>query len=140
MIEIPEKLKYLLARKTRAIAFLALTLSDGSPHVTPIWFDWDGTHIILNTARGRVKDRVMRKKPRVALAIIATANMYRYLLIRGRVISETEEGAYDMIRSLNEKYTGKYEFPKNPGEVRVTYKVIPESVFPKGKAVEEGRE
>ena len=129
MVEIPERVRYLLKWETRAFACLALTLSDGTPQVTPVWFDWDGTHVILNTARGRVKDRVLKRRGKVALAISDPADPYRYVQIRGRVDSETEEGGYDMIRKLNEKYHGKYEYPKRPGEVRVTYTVLPERVF-----------
>lgn len=119
----------LLSRPAQAMAYLALVLSDGTPQVTPIWFDWDGTHILLNTARGRVKDKVLKKHPAVALAITPPDDPYRYLQIRGRVVEETEEGAYDMICSLNEKYRGVYQFPKRPGQVRVTYKILPERVF-----------
>ena len=132
MIEIPEDRKYLLAWETKAIAYLALALKDG-PQVTPIWFDWDGTHIILNTSRGRVKDRVMRRHGRAALLIADTSDIYRYLQIRGTVVGETEEGGYDQICKLNEKYHGKYEFSLPPGQVRVTYRILPESVYPKPK-------
>jgi PPOX class probable F420-dependent enzyme len=126
VVEIPENAQYLLKWETKAFAFLALTLSDGSPHVTPVWFDWDGAHIIINTARGRVKDKVLRRHPKVALAIAAPSDLYTYLQIRGQVDSETEEGGYEMICRLNEKYHGKYEFPKRPGQVRVTYTILPE--------------
>lgn len=119
----------LLAPETKSMAHLALVLSDGSPQVTPLWFDWDGKYIIINTARGRVKDKVLRKHPVVALAISPPDDPYRYLQIRGRVVQETEEGAYEMICALNEKYHGKYEFPKRPGQVRVTYKILPERIF-----------
>lgn len=119
----------LLARGTKAMAYLGLILADGTPHVTPLWFDWDGTHIIINTARGRVKDKVLKKHPDVAICITPPGDAYRYLQIRGPVVEETEEGAYDMICSLNEKYKGKYEFPKRPGQVRVTYKILPERIF-----------
>lgn len=129
MSMIPEKAHYLLTRTQKAFAFLALTLSSGSPQVTPIWFDWDGTHIILNTARGRVKDKVLRKRPAVALAIPDPANPYKYMQLFGEVVNESEEGAYEMICQLNEKYHGKYEYPKYPGEVRVTYWVKPTRVF-----------
>ncbi len=128
-VTIPEKSQYLLAWDTKAFAFLALTLADGSPQVTPIWFDWDGTHVIINTARGRVKDKVLKRKARVALAIPDPHDSYRYMQIRGVVEAETEEGGYDMICRLNEKYHGKYEYPKRPGEVRVTYRILPERVF-----------
>jgi PPOX class probable F420-dependent enzyme len=118
----------LLARETQAMAHLAIVLADGTPHVTPLWFDWDGAHIIINTARGRVKDTVLKKHPVVALAISPPDDPYRYLQIRGTVVRESEEGAYEMICSLNEKYRGKYEFPKRPGQVRVTYMILPERV------------
>lgn len=121
--------KKLLARETKAMAYLALTLSDGTPQVSPIWFDWDGTHIILNTARGRVKDKVMKKHPMVALTITPPGDPGRYLLIRGRVVQETEEGAFDTICSLKEKYDGTRDFKKPAGQVRVTYKISPEKIF-----------
>ena len=125
-IQIPENRRDLLTWEKKAFAFLALTLADGTPQVTPLWFDWDGTYIIINTARGRVKDQVMRKLPRIALAIVAPDDMYRYLQIRGRVVEESEEGAYEMICRLNEKYQGTRDFPRHPGQARVTYKILPE--------------
>ncbi len=131
MTSIPERLADLLLPDKKAFASLALTLADGSPQVTPIWFGWDGTHIILNTARGRVKDKVMRRGGKVALLIVDPNDPYRYLQIRGRVVDETEEGAYDVICDLRLKYRGDRNYPKNPGEVRVTYKVLPEQVTSK---------
>ncbi len=129
---IPDDKRDLLSPEKRAYANLALVLSDGSPQVTPIWFTWDGQHIIINTARGRVKDKVLHKHPRVALDIIDPQNPYRWIQIRGRITGETEEGAYDVICQLNEKYHGNPEFPKVPGEVRVTYTITPEQVSASG--------
>ena len=128
--QIPEKKRKLLEWNTKAFAHLALVLQDGSPQVTPVWFDWDGTHIIINTARGRLKDKVLRKHPKVAIEIMNPDSPYDYVQIRGPVVEETEEGAYDVICRLNEKYHGKYDYPKHPGEVRVTYKILPEQVSP----------
>ncbi|MGB8647690.1 MAG: PPOX class F420-dependent oxidoreductase [Anaerolineae bacterium] len=128
-ITIPEGKHDLLSREKKAFANLALVLSDGSPQVTPIWFDWDGEHIIINTARGRVKDKVLKKHPRVALDIIDPENPYHYLLIRGRVTDETEEGGYEQISSLNVKYHGNPNYPRHPGEVRVTYRITPDRIF-----------
>lgn len=126
-IELNERDVRMLSREEKAFAYLALTMSDGTPQVTPIWFDWDGTHFIINTARGRVKDKILKKHPVVAMTITAD-DPYHYLLVRGKVVEETEEGAYEMICSLNEKYHGKYEFPRRPGQVRVTYKILPETI------------
>jgi PPOX class probable F420-dependent enzyme len=124
--QIPERFADLLSREKKAFACLAVTLNNGTPQVTPLWFDWDGTHFIVNTARGRVKDKVMRKHPVVALMITDPVNPYRYLQIKGRVVVETEEGAYDQICDLAEKYRGKREYPRNPGETRVTYHILPD--------------
>lgn len=126
--QIPDRHADLLKRETKALAHLGLVTSQGEPQVTPIWFDWDGTHIILNTARGRLKDRVMQKRPVVAVEITDPANPYRYIQMRGRVVDETEEGGYEQICDLNEKYHGHRNYPKRDGEVRVTYKVLPERV------------
>ncbi len=127
-VKVPEDKRDLLSREKKAFAVLALVLSDGSPQVTPIWFDWDGQHIVINTARGRVKDKVLRKHPVVAMDIIDPENPYRYLQIRGRVTGETEAGGYEQISSLNQKYHGNPNYPKNPGEVRVTYKITPDHI------------
>jgi PPOX class probable F420-dependent enzyme len=123
---IPETFQDLLKPETRALAHLALVLSDGNPQVTPIYFDYDGTHFVFNTARSRLKDRVMRKWPVVAFAISDPRNAYRYLQVRGRVVDETEEGAFEQACALNEKYHGVGNYPRREGEVRVTYKVLPE--------------
>jgi PPOX class probable F420-dependent enzyme len=128
-VKIPEKSLDLLSPEKKAFANLALVRSDSTPHVTPIWFDWDGTYIIINTVRGRVKDHVLHKRPMVALLITDPDNPYRYIQIRGHVTAETEEGAYDQICKLNQKYHGKYEYPRYEGQVRVTYKILPEDVF-----------
>ena len=101
----------------------------GVPVSNPVWFDWDGTHIIINTARGRVKDKILRRHPKVAVLISAPDDAYRYIHLRGRVVGETEEGAYEEICDLREKYEGDRNFPKRPRQVRVTYKILPDKVF-----------
>jgi PPOX class probable F420-dependent enzyme len=130
-VQIPERLAYLMTRETRAFAQLSLVCADGTPRVWPVWFDYDGTDIILNTARGRLKDRIMQKRPTAAMAINDPQNPYKYLLIIGPVVHETEEGGYEGIADLNQKYKGDYDYPKHPGEVRVVYKVRPERVYPR---------
>jgi PPOX class probable F420-dependent enzyme len=95
MFAIPEKFADLCSFEKKAFAFLALVKQDGTPQVTPIWFDYDGTHIIINTARGRVKDKILKRHPVVALAIQDPANAYRYIQVRGKVVDETEVGGYE---------------------------------------------
>src|SRR6267378_6006846 len=92
MAIIPEAYLDLLTAKV-AFANLATVLKDGSPQVTPIWFDYTGGKIRINTARGRVKARTLKPGARVALAIMDPDNAYRFVQVRGRVTSETENGA-----------------------------------------------
>ncbi len=132
MAQMPENMSDLLSRSKKAFAFLALVRKDGTPQVTPVWFDWDGKHIIVNTARGRVKDKILHRHPTIALAISDPSNPYRYLQISGPVVEETEAGGYEEICDLNDKYKGNRDYPKVPGQVRVTYKILPERVDPHG--------
>ncbi len=80
---IPDGFTDLVRPEKRAFAHLALVMRDGTPQVTPVWFDYDGTHFIFNTARGRVKDRIMHRHPAVAFAITDPQNPYRYMQVRG---------------------------------------------------------
>lgn len=129
---IPEGFMDLLTQK-RAFAHLATLMPDGSPQVTPVWFDWDGETIRVNSARGRQKDRNMRRAARVALSIQDPDNPYRYLAVRGVVTEVTEEGADAHIDSLAKKYLGVDSYPyRQPGEVRVIYKIRPERVSTMG--------
>ncbi len=131
MFNIPEKFADLFSPEKKAFAFLALVMKNGTPQVTPLWFDYDGTYIIINTARGRVKDKILKRHPKVALAIVDPANPYRYAQIHGTVVDETEHGGYEMICRLNQKYHGNPNYPKRP-ETRVTYKILPEKIATMG--------
>lgn len=124
---IPSKYHDLLT--TRAMANLATIMNDGTPQVTPVWFDVEDEYIRVNSAQGRVKDRNMRARPFVALTIVDPQNPYRYLQIRGAVVEITTAGADDHIDALAKKYTGADRYGnRRPGEVRVTYKISPEHV------------
>ena len=130
---IPDNFRSLLGDDVKAFADLATILPDGSPQVTPVWFDTDGETIRVNTAKGRWKDRNMRRDARVALAIMDPANPYKHLQIRGRVERITEDGADAHIDRLAKKYLGADTYPfRQPGEVRVIYVVRPERVTTMG--------
>jgi PPOX class probable F420-dependent enzyme len=119
----------LLDDEKKAFAFLGTVMPDGSPQVTPVWFNTDGKHILVNSAEGRVKDRNMRARPQVALAIMDPEDPYRYVQFRGKVVEFTYEGAEDHISALAYKYLGVEKFKKNnPQEVRVIYKILPDKV------------
>ena len=128
---IPEKYLDLFSKK--AFANLATLMPDGAPQVTPVWCDFDGTYVIVNSARGRQKDRNLRRNPRVALSIMDPDNPYRYLEVRGKVVEITEEGAAAHIDKMAKKYLGVQKYPyAQPGEVRVLYKIQPEHTNPYG--------
>jgi PPOX class probable F420-dependent enzyme len=119
--------KYSDLFKKKAFANLGTLMKDGSPQVTPVWCDFDGKYIRVNSALGRVKDKNIRRDPRVALAIVDPENPYRYIEIRGKVVEVTEKGADDHINSLSDKYLGNPVYPfRQPGEVRVLYKIEPQ--------------
>jgi PPOX class probable F420-dependent enzyme len=122
---IPEK--YLDLFQKRAFANLATLMPDGTPQVTPVWVDFDGTHILVNSARGRQKDKNMERNPTVALSILDPDNPYRYLEVRGRVDEITQEGAEEHIDKMAKKYIGEDRYPwRQPGEARVLYKIRPQ--------------
>lgn len=124
---IPEKFRDLFAK--RAFANLATLMPDGQPQVSPVWIDFDGRHVVFNTARDRQKDRNLRRDPRVSLSILDPENPYRYLEIRGRVAEVTEDGADGHIDRLAKKYLDLDTYPyRQPGEVRVIFKIAPEHV------------
>ncbi|NIS81677.1 MAG: TIGR03618 family F420-dependent PPOX class oxidoreductase [Anaerolineales bacterium] len=127
-VEVPESHRDLLNDDKRAFAFLATVMPNGSPQVTPVWFDTEGELVRVNTARGRVKDRNLGARPQLAIAIIDPEDPYRYLQIRGSVASTTEEGAREHIDRLAEKYLGTPEYANYQGETRVMYLIRPESV------------
>ena len=128
---IPEKFRDLFTKK--AFAHLGTLMADGRPQVTPVWCDYDGTHVRVNSAKGRVKDKNMRHNKQVALSIMDPDNPYRYLAVQGEIVEITEQGADAHIDSLAKKYLGKDKYPnRRPGEVRVMYKIRPEKISTMG--------
>jgi PPOX class probable F420-dependent enzyme len=128
---IPSQFKDLFTKV--AFAHLATLMPDGKPQVTPVWVDYDGTHIRVNSAKGRVKDKNMRRNKQVALSIQDPDNPYRSLAVQGEVVEITEQGADAHIDTLAKKYLGKDRYPfRSAGEVRVIYKVRPDKVATMG--------
>lgn len=130
-LQIPDKYSDLFKKK--AFANLGTLMPDGSPQVTPVWVDYDGKYVRVNSALGRMKDKNIRRDPRVSLAIQDPENPYRYVEVRGKVVDITQKGADEHINSLSQKYLGKPEYPyRQPGEVRVLYKIEPQKVSSMG--------
>ena len=129
MAAIPDKYLDLVQHK-KAFANLATLMPDGSPQVTPVWFDYKDGRIRVNTAKSRVKARNMKEGAPVALAIMDPDNPYRYVQVRGRVKRVAEQNADAHIDTLAKKYLGKDKYPwARPGEVRVIYEIEPTSAL-----------
>jgi PPOX class probable F420-dependent enzyme len=129
---IPEKFLPVLTQK-KAFANLATLMPDGTPQVTPVWFFYENGKFIVNTARGRVKDRNMTKNAAVALSISDPDNAYAHVAVRGKVTKITEQGGDANIDALAKKYLGQDKYPyRRAGEVRVIYEIQPTSVSAMG--------
>ena len=132
MVTIPTSHADLLTTK-KAFAHVATLNPDGSPQVTPVWIDFDGTHVLVNTAKGRIKAKNFAREPRVALAVADPDNAYRYIGIQGRVVAMTEAGGDAHIDKMAKKYLGQDSYPgRTPGEVRLIVKISPEKVHTNG--------
>ena len=112
------------------IAQLVTLMADGSPQISPVWVDTDGTDILINTALGRVKSNNMERDARVAVGVYDPANSYsRVVNVRGRVTAMIEEGAIAHIDMLAKKYTGADTLGgRNPDETRVIIRIAPDHV------------
>jgi PPOX class probable F420-dependent enzyme len=126
---IPED--YLDLFQKKSYGHLGTTMPNGTPHVTSVYVDYDGRHVIVNSARGRLKDRNIAARPDVAIQIVDPDNPDRYVAVRGPVVEITEEGADAHLDTLAQRYLEKEFYPPSmrfPGEVRVLYKIEPRSV------------
>jgi PPOX class probable F420-dependent enzyme len=128
MAEIPAAFQDLMANP-KAFANLATVNPDGAPQVTPVWFDFAGGKLRVNSAKGRVKTRNMKEGAKVALSILDPDNAYRYIQVRGTVSRATEQGGDAHIDALAKKYLGKDSYPfRRPGEVRVIFEIEPTGI------------
>ena len=110
------------------MAHVATVMPDGTPQSTPVWIDTDGTDVLFNTAKGRVKHRNLLQNPAVALSFVDDENAYRMIEIRGRA-EMTEEGADEHIDAMAKKYLGQDSYPfRQPGEERIIVRVRPTAV------------
>jgi PPOX class probable F420-dependent enzyme len=124
---IPEK--YLDLFQKPAFGVLATLMPDGQPQVTPVWVDWQDGRVIVNSAKGRQKDKNIERDPRVTITLIDPNNPYRYVEVRGRVDETTQQNADTHIDKMAKKYLGKDKYPfRQPGEVRVMYKIAPQKI------------
>ena len=112
------------------LVFLATSMADGSPQVTPVWGDFEDSHIRINTAEGRLKHKNILRDPRVAISVVDSKNPLDMTSIRGEVVEITPDYEYKHADFLTKQYMGKENYPfKRPGEKRIILKIKPEKIF-----------
>ena len=112
------------------LAFVSTLMKDDSPQITPVWIDLVDGIILVNTAKGRIKQKNVSRDPRVAISIVDRNNPYNMVTIQGNVVEQTMEGADKHIDKMAKKYLGvdKYTFAV-PGEERILLKIVPSKIF-----------
>lgn len=119
------------------VVTLVTVMNDGQPQATPVWADFDGTYVRVNTARGRQKDKNIRARPKVTVLIIDPNNAYRWMEIRGTVVEQDDAAGLDHINMLSKKYRGVEDYySSNPSmrgkEQRVMFRIQPTRVITGG--------
>ena len=125
MVPVPDNARKLFERPI--ICALATLMPNGQPQVNPVWCDYDGQYVRINTARGRQKDRNMTQRAKVTVMLFDPDDTEHWVEVRGHIAEITEEGANDHINQLSHKYDG-HDYSFTPGQVRVIYKIEPDKV------------
>ena len=126
--QVPDKFLDLFQKP--ALAHLATVMADGTPQVTPVWVDYDGTYILINTVKGRQKAVNMERRSQVGLDIVDPGNPWHWISVRGRVVEVDEQAANEHIDKMAKKYTGQDRYANhNPNLTRAIYKVLPDRVI-----------
>jgi len=113
--------------ETRALAHVATLGPKGEPQNTPVWFWWDENHILLTLTKTAQKYMNLQRDPRVALSIVDPQNAYRYLEIRGRVVSIEEDSSRHFVNLMAKKYLDLDVYPwHSPGDEHMVVRVEPE--------------
>lgn len=116
--------------KDKNYAFIASLMKDGSPQITPVWVDYDGNFILINTAVGRTKQKNLKRDPRIAISLVDHKNPYNTISVRGTVVEQTTEGADEHIDRLSKKYLGMDKYPyRSTEEKRIILKIKPDKIF-----------
>ena len=123
---IPDSHADLLDWDVKALANIATIGPDGEPHNSPVWFDWDGTHIKFSLTKTRQKYRNLQRDKRISVSIVDPSNVYRYIEIRGELDEIEEDPDIDFISRMAKKYIDRDRYPwHRPGDERVIMKIRP---------------
>jgi PPOX class probable F420-dependent enzyme len=113
----------------KQLAQISTIMPDGSPQLTPVWVDVedDGSHVLINTVEGRLKAKNTARDQRVAVSVVDSQNWQRFVIVRGKIVEQTREGADEHIEKLAWKYLGKSFH--HPGDQRLILRIKPEWVM-----------
>jgi PPOX class probable F420-dependent enzyme len=111
-------------------ATVATIRGDGSAQLTPVWIDWDGEHVVFNTAEGRAKPRNIRRRPVASVQVMDRDDPYRWVSVTGPA-EIVEEGAEEHIHELSRRYRGR-DYDLDPSQKRLIVRVKPERVTVRG--------
>jgi PPOX class probable F420-dependent enzyme len=129
---LPDEVVALLRKP--ALCFVTTLMPDGSPQATQTWVDTDGKNVVVNTVAGFQKLRNVERDPRVSIAIADPDKPVIYAEVRGRVVGTTEEGGWEHINALSEKYTGgPYQPWSEQARNRVIMTIAPDKVRMMGR-------
>ena len=113
--------------ESAALVHVATIGPHGEPQNNPVWFGWDGEHVVFSQTESRQKYRNLQCDRRVVFFIVDPDNPYRYLEIRGEMVRVEEDPDLDFINSMAKKYLGLDKYPYHqPGVERVVIFVRPE--------------
>ncbi len=119
----------------KQLAHFSTMMASDAPQITPVWVDveLDGSHVLINTAEGRLKTENIRRNPEVAVSVVDRANDWRYVVIRGTVVEHRHEGADEHIDKMAQKYLDQPTYPfRRADEQRVILRIKPHHVLEQG--------
>ena len=101
---VPDRFHDLLESTT--LGHLATVDGDGRPEVNPVWFLWDGEHVLISVRASTRKYRNLRRDPRLAMSLLDGNNPQRYVELRGEVVAFERYDDLTFVNQLSRKYTG----------------------------------
>lgn len=130
-MDLPDKLLALLEKP--CTCYIATVMPDGSPQLTQVWADTDGTNILINTVQGHQKARNIDRDPRVAVTVSSPDDPSSYHAVRGIVTDVTTEGGVEHIEKLSQRYLGgPYPWYGGRDQVRLVVTIAPNKVHSMG--------
>lgn len=114
---IPDDLRDLLDEPNYGA--LGTVRPDGSVQVNPMWFEYDGEHLLFTHTTRRQKFRNLAANPSMSLMVFDPENPYRYIEVRGRLVEATPDPEGDFYVRLGQRYGNADQQPPPDSADRV---------------------